>query len=347
MFLSSIVLFISEGAGLYISLGMIVLALVLALVLSSKNAKKVFLYLSAILTLVWFLAVSIDNISAYFSQPSEDREFDYSMWAMLIVFVVILLSSITAILLNKSRRLTPILSTALIALPIVAIVISFLLIPLGYEDQLMTDSDKVFIVLTTIVIVLCLLFATKLDKPTSHTHTQSIVYASICIALSFALSYTTLWQMPQGGRVTIASLLPLMLYSYIFGVRRGISAGFIYGLLQFIQNPYFVSPWQFLLDYSLAFACIGLAGAFRGLNIHSSIKFSIGAIVAGVFRYLCHVFSGVFAFGMYAPVELGAWGYSLGYNAYVFIDLIIVIVVGAIALSSKQLINAFPRESQK
>lgn len=41
----------------------------------------------------------------------------------------------------------------------------------------------------------------------------------------------------MGGSITLASMLPLMVYSYMFGARKGVFAGLIYGVLQFIQNP--------------------------------------------------------------------------------------------------------------
>ena len=50
--------------------------------------------------------------------------------------------------------------------------------------------------------------------------------------MSFALSYLRIVKMPQGGSITIASLLPLMLYSFMFGTKKGVFAGLIYGVLQ-------------------------------------------------------------------------------------------------------------------
>ena len=344
MFLSNLYNFISQGVGLYLSLSLMLVAILLALFSTHPKVKRISTTVSIILCAVWFGIVSIANISLYFSEPEGERYFDYSMWAMIAVFVVIVVSVILSTTLKTKSK---ILSLLPIVLPFVAILVAFLLIPLGYEDDLMSSLDKVWIVLTTLFICLVLFVTSRIDKASLHSHTQSIVYASICIALSFALSYTTLWHMPQGGRVTVASLLPLMLYSYIFGVRKGIGAGFIYGLLQFIQNPYFVSPWQFLLDYSLAFACVGMAGVFRKCNIPTPLKFAFGAIVAGIFRYLSHTFSGVFAFGMYAPIEVGAWAYSLTYNIYVLVDLAIVVAVGCIALSSNYLTRVLPQEPQK
>ncbi|MBR2384770.1 MAG: energy-coupled thiamine transporter ThiT, partial [Clostridia bacterium] len=70
----------------------------------------------------------------------------------------------------------------------------------------------------------------------------------MCVALSFALSYIKLFEMPQGGSVTLFSMLPIMLFSYIYGMKKGLLVGVIYGLLQAVQDPYIIHPAQFLLD---------------------------------------------------------------------------------------------------
>ena len=49
-----------------------------------------------------------------------------------------------------------------------------------------------------------------LDRKKAHKgfSTRSITFAAVCIAMSFALSYLKIVEMPQGGSITIASLLP-------------------------------------------------------------------------------------------------------------------------------------------
>ena len=184
--------------------------------------------------------------------------------------------------------------------------------------------------------------------------TKHIAYAAVCISMSFALSYIRLFKMPQGGSVTLASLLPLMLYSYMFGVRKGVFAGFVYGLLQAVQDPWILHPAQFLLDYPVAFAAIGVSGMFRKvekLNKFPQVSFTLGALVASSLRFISHVFSGVFAFWEFALDSLGnpmnVWAYSLGYNSFVFIDIAIVVAAGAFVLSSKAFMKEVNRHSAK
>lgn len=179
------------------------------------------------------------------------------------------------------------------------------------------------------------------DKAPFDSH--AIALAGVCIAMSFALSYVKLVDLPFGGSVTLVSLFPVCLYAYIYGTRKGLLIGFIYGLMQAMQDPYIIHPAQFLLDYPIAFAFVALAGAFKGLNAlkFHQVKFALGAAAVGVTRYISHVLSGVFAFGANAAAE-GAtnfWIYSATYNAFVFIDIALVIAAGVLVLSSKSFVK--------
>lgn len=178
-------------------------------------------------------------------------------------------------------------------------------------------------------------------KNKSVFDSRCIALAGITVALSFALSYIKMFSMPQGGSVTLASLLPIMLFAYVYGPKKGIFVGFIYGALQAMQNPWLIHPAQFLLDYPVAFAAAGLAGSFKKikqLDKLPQIKFALGAVVAGALRFIAHVFSGVFAFGADAGGQ-NLWVYSLAYNSFVFVDIAIVIAAGALILSSKSFVK--------
>ena len=82
----------------------------------------------------------------------------------------------------------------------------------------------------------------------------------------------------------------------------------------------------------------------KALEKLPQVSFALGAVVAGILRFLSHVFSGVFAFAEYAG-DQNPWIYSLGYNSFVFVDIAIVIVVGALILSSKTFVNEMNRYS--
>lgn len=204
-------------------------------------------------------------------------------------------------------------------------------------------------VLVVAAVVAAFLLDLKNDKPFDS---RCIALAGITVALSFALSYIKFLELPQGGSVTLASLLPIMLFAYVYGAKKGILVGFIYGILQAIQDPYIIHPAQFLLDYPIAFAMVGFAGAFskiKALDKVPQIKFALGAILAGSLRFLAHLFSGVFAFGAYAmdAGQQNFWLYSAAYNSFVFADLVLVVVAGVLLFSSKSFIKSMNKYSTK
>ena len=157
---------------------------------------------------------------------------------------------------------------------------------------------------------------------------RMIANAALCLALAFVLSYIKLFDLPQGGAVTAASLLPIIAFAYSYGLAPGLVVGVAYGLLQMIQDPWIVSPVQAILDYPLAFACIALAAVARKLP--DSWGWLAGIALGGVGRFVCHVLSGVVFFAEYAEgTGMSPLVYSVSYNSVVFVDLAICAVVMA------------------
>lgn len=162
-------------------------------------------------------------------------------------------------------------------------------------------------------------------KPTAPGGARALVYGALLVAVSFVLSYLRLLSMPQGGAITVASVLPLALYAYWFGPRNGIIAGLAAGVLQFLQEPVVVHWAQPVLDYLLAFGCFGLAGLFRRRQRYG---LALGLLVGGLGRVLCSTLSGVIFFAEYAPEGMNVWVYSLSYNlGYLGPDLLIATLV--------------------
>ena len=141
--------------------------------------------------------------------------------------------------------------------------------------------------------------------------TRMMANASLCIALAFILSYVKLYEMPQGGSVTLASMLPIFLFAYAYGVAPGLMIGFAYGLLQFVQGGWFVHPIQFLLDYPLAFAMLGFAGVARRLPDNWGMI--PGILLGTILRFICAFLTGVFFWGEGAG-EQSVFIYSAIYN---------------------------------
>lgn len=214
----------------------------------------------------------------------------------------------------------------------------------GYYNSDTASVEQIALYLSAILAIALIVGLTFFDKQKFAFNSRSLTYAGICVAMSFALSYIKLWDLPSGGSVTLVSLLPLMIYAYIFGAKKGVFVGLVYGVLQAVQDPWIIHPAQFMLDYPIVFSAIGLAGLFGKLpklEKLPQVKFTIGAVLAGTLRFACHVLSGVFAFS--ANAEGNVWLFSLAYNSFVFIDIALVIVAGVFVLCSKSFVRAIEK----
>lgn len=219
----------------------------------------------------------------------------------------------------------------------------------GYFNSDTASVEQAALYLSSAALIALVLGLSRLDKSKLEFDSKSLAYAGVCLSMSFALSYIKLWDMPNGGSITLASLLPLSVYAYLFGLKKGIFAGFCYSLLQSIQDPWIIHPAQFLLDYPVAFTAIGLAGIFKNskaLKSNSVLEFSLGAAFVGTLRFIAHVLSGTFAFEAYAEGQ-NPFLYSLVYNSYVFIDIALVVVVGVLLFSSKAFSIELKRISER
>lgn len=181
-------------------------------------------------------------------------------------------------------------------------------------------------ILAGLVILGVVLYVMTRDR--RRWSTRMIANAALCIALGFILSYIKLYEMPQGGSVTLASMLPIFMFAYAYGVGPGMAVGFAYGLLQFVQGGWFVHPMQFLLDYPLCFAMLGLAGIARKLP--DSWGMIPGILLGTFFRFLCAFITGIFFWGDGAG-DQNVLIYSAVYNGtYLIPEAIICIVFASV-----------------
>lgn len=163
--------------------------------------------------------------------------------------------------------------------------------------------------------------------------THEIAYAGICMALSFALSFIKFTPVQFGGSITLASFVPLLIYSYKYGTVKGMLTGVILGLFNFISNPYILTPLTFFLDYIFAFASIGLMGLAPRLGkLSLTVKVTIGTIAVYVARFIFHLLSGFIYFAEQAIwVDLpttNMFVYSFIYQSvYLPADCVICIAV--------------------
>ena len=151
-----------------------------------------------------------------------------------------------------------------------------------------------------------------------------LTFSALCVALAVVLSQIRLFQMPQGGSITAFSMLPIVLVGYWYGVKAGISAGIVYGLLRLMLGATVIHPVQFILDYPLAYAALGAFCLFRDKKFGLQISFLAGAIG----RFLCSFIGGIVFFGEFAPPDQPVWIYSAIYNAtYIAPEAAITLIV--------------------
>ena len=188
--------------------------------------------------------------------------------------------------------------------------------------QVFFESTTGKVAVAAVIIILLLLIS--MGGKEKKTDIRALTVSALMIALAIVLGMIKLFSMPQGGSVTLFSILPIVVCGYLLGTRRGIMAGFCVGLLNLIFGPYVIHPVQLLLDYPIAFGALGLSGIARNSNNGLTKGYIIGIIG----RYICAVLSGIIFFGEYAPENFNAVTWSLWYNfTYLAVEGAITLVV--------------------
>jgi len=238
-----------------------------------------------------------------------------------------------------------------------------------FEDVDLTGAGIAILFVMLLVMVLAAVAVNIVPRlvhkwEISYT-TRDLTYGAACLALAFALSWAGV-RLPNGGTITIASLVPIFIYCYYFGLRKGMVVTTAYTLLQFLQFPNIVSPWSAFFDYILPYFSLCVAGVFcyRPQKYAAFVKRNkddgakggksalkrwlytvsghwgifVGVIVHMIIRYFCQTVSGIMNFDLWYGdgFTFGyKLGFSLGYNAYGLIDSAITIVALVILLSSR------------
>ena len=166
-----------------------------------------------------------------------------------------------------------------------------------------------------------------------RTRTRMLCEGAIMVALAQILSYIKIMELPNGGSLTPA-MFPILLFAVRWGLKDGLLAGFVFGLLQLIFDGAYAWGWQsMLLDYLVAFPPLGLAGLFKGK------KWGIfaGTVLGCLGRFIVHFISGITIYRIYAPTEiLGTVFdepnlYSLVYNgSYMLPNTILALAIAGL-----------------
>lgn len=145
---------------------------------------------------------------------------------------------------------------------------------------------------------------------------RALTEGAIMVAAAQILGYLVLYRLPWGGSICLA-MLPIMIYSHRWGVKNGLLAGLVFGLLQYVGDNGIAISWVSMLgDYLVAFGVLGLSGVCHG----KKNGLFVGSLVGGLARFAVHYVVGATVWGEYMPdtffgmTMTTPWFYSLLYN---------------------------------
>lgn len=178
-------------------------------------------------------------------------------------------------------------------------------------------------------------------KKNTQSIARRLTESAVMIALATILSLIKLVDLPYGGSITPASMLPILIIAYRYGTSWGLLVGLVHGAIQLMLDSstlaYATSPWAaaaiILLDYVVAFAAIGFAGVFRKMK-NESAAFVCGSLAVCVLRYACHVTAGATVWAGLSIPTADALAYSFVYNATYMLPEMLVLLVASFYISS-------------
>ena len=187
--------------------------------------------------------------------------------------------------------------------------------------------------------------------------------AAICAVIPFL-------NLAWGGGITICSMLPIVLISYIYGVKWGLFTGGVYAMIQMVLGNATIAALFIptedsfmgfgaaiaicVIDYVLAYTALGLGGVFRKRIKNKALALVLGSVLALSIRYILHIISGYIFYGLYAEwffgdalgeLAISRWilevfsgnslsiVYSVIYNGCYMIPEIIITALAAIPVS--------------
>jgi thiamine transporter len=179
----------------------------------------------------------------------------------------------------------------------------------------------------------------NLQNQTFYFSTKLLAEIIVLVATAGALSLVShfFFSLPQGGSINVG-MIPIFWLALRRGPKIGIFAGAVFGMVDLAIEPFVVNPVQFILDYPLPFAALGLAGLFRRWQ---AIGPGVGVVVGGTCRFLSHFVSGTVYFANYAPEGMSPAVYSLIYNGAYMVPSIALCVIVIVSLQASKSLNIY------
>ncbi len=152
--------------------------------------------------------------------------------------------------------------------------------------------------------------------------TTSAVMIALAAVLAIVCALIPFLNLPFGGGFTIASMLPIVLISYMYGLKWGFFVSATYSVLQMLMDlalgtsasvimalfmptsdgymGAFAGISIILLDYLVAYTVLGIGGIFRNRIKSKTLALCLGSVLALSLRYLAHILSGAIFYGTWA-----------------------------------------------
>ena len=169
-------------------------------------------------------------------------------------------------------------------------------------------------------------------KAKSHYEVRALCEGAIFIVIAEVLGWLKIFHMPQGGSISLM-MLSMVLYAFRWGLKKGLLAGFVLGVVDFMLGGGIAIGWQSIIgDYLIALTVLGLAGVFHGRKWGLAPAVILGCLGRWVTLWI----TGAVLWGVYMPdVFLGipmdnVWFYSVLYNIPIALSGVLTLVVALI-----------------
>jgi thiamine transporter len=203
--------------------------------------------------------------------------------------------------------------------------------------------------------------------------TTSAVMLALAMVLAMVCALIPFLNLPFGGGFTVASMLPVVIISYMYGMKWGFFSAAIYSVIQVVMDLYlgkgstlialFMPNSEdymgigaaiaiLIIDYLVAYTLLGFGGAFRKMK-NKTLALTLGVVLALSLRYLAHIVSGYIFYGAWAEwfftqenfYAIGGWIlntfsgeglaiiYSIFYNGLYMIPEIVITAVASVIVS--------------
>ena len=150
-----------------------------------------------------------------------------------------------------------------------------------------------------------------------HYKTRRLTESALMIALAAVLAMVKVLDLPQGGSITAASMVPIIFVALRYGTRWGVFSALVFSVIQMIQG-FYPPPTQtlfwfvlvVLLDYVVAFGVLGLAPLFAKRFRNRVTGACVATVIVCLLRFCCHFLSGLIIWGTGDPA-VPDWLWSL------------------------------------